>query len=272
MPNVKRLLIVLASTFLWLTGNAQNYTITGKVSSVDDSPISGVSITVKGSSMGSVTDSAGGFSIAAIRGQTLVFSYVGYKGKEVVIKNDRSLDIELETSENNLNSVVVIGYGSQKKADVTGAISSISERALKEVPVTNPAQMLQGRAAGVYVLNTGNKPGDGVSVRIRGRRSFNAGNDPLYVVDGVPITGGLNDINPGDIESMDILKDASATAIYGSRGANGVIIITTKRGRSGRTNVNYNAYYGPSEIMKYADIMNGAQFAEYKKRIQARGN
>ena len=265
MPNVKRLLIVFASTFFWLTGNAQNYTITGKVSSADDSPISGVSITVKGSSVGSVTDSAGRFSIAVIHGQTLVFSYVGYTGKEVIIKNDRSLDIELETSENNLNSVVVIGYGSQKKADVTGAISSISERALKEVPVTNPAQMLQGRAAGVYVLNTGNKPGDGVSVRIRGRRSFNAGNDPLYVVDGVPITGGLNDINPGDIESMDILKDASATAIYGSRGANGVIIITTKRGRSGRTNVNYNAYYGPSEIMKYADIMNGAQFAEYKR-------
>jgi TonB-linked SusC/RagA family outer membrane protein len=153
----------------------------------------------------------------------------------------------------------------RKKSDITGAISSIATKALKEVPVTNAPQMLQGRAAGVYVLNTSNKPGASVSVQIRGRRSFSAGNDPLYVVDGIPISGGFNDINPGDIESMEILKDASATAIYGSRGANGVIIITTKRGKAGKPSVSYDTYVGTSRIFRYADLMNGAQFAEYKR-------
>jgi TonB-linked SusC/RagA family outer membrane protein len=265
MSHRKRLLLFLTSAFFWLNGFSQDNLITGRISAADGNPISGVSVTLKGSSSGTVTDAEGRFSITASRSQVLVFSYVGYKTKEVTIHNPGNLDIQLETSDNNLNSVVVIGYGSQKKSDVTGAISSISEKSLREVPVTSPDQMLQGRAAGVYVLNAGNKPGDGVTVRIRGRRSFNAGNDPLYVIDGVPLTGGLNDINPGDIESMEILKDASATAIYGSRGANGVIIITTKRGRLGRTNVSYNGYYGISNIARYADLMNGEQFAEYKR-------
>src|SRR6185437_15396443 len=265
MLSSKQFLFLLVSTVFWLTGSAQNNPISGRVTTGDGTPVSGVSVTVKGSASGTVTDAEGRFSINASPKQTLAFSYVGYKAKEVLVRDARNLEIHLEPSDNNLNSVVVIGYGTQKKSDVTGAISSISEKSLREVPVTDPAQMLQGRAAGVEVLNTGNKPGDGVSVRVRGRRSFNAGNDPLYVIDGVPITGGLNDINPGDIESMEILKDASATAIYGSRGANGVIIITTKRGRLGRTNVNYNGYYGISTITRYADLMNGEQFAEYKR-------
>ncbi|HVU84289.1 MAG TPA: SusC/RagA family TonB-linked outer membrane protein, partial [Puia sp.] len=265
MLRSKQFLFLLVSTFFWLTGIAQNNLITGRITTGDGSPISGVSVTLKGSTTGTVTDAEGRFNINASPKQVLVFSYVGYKTKEVTVREEKNLEIHLEASDNNLNSVVVIGYGTQRKSDVTGAISSISEKSLKEVPVTDPAQMLQGRAAGVEVLNTGNKPGDGVSVRVRGRRSFNAGNDPLYVIDGVPITGGLNDINPGDIESMEVLKDASATAIYGSRGANGVIIITTRRGRLGRTNVNYSGYYGVSTITRYADLMNGEQFAEYKR-------
>ncbi len=265
MLRCKQFLFLLLSAFFWLTGNAQNNLISGRVTAGDGTPVSGVSVTVKGSATGTVTDAEGRFSVNASPKQTLVFSYVGYKPREVLVRDERNLEIHLEPSDDNLNSVVVIGYGTQKKSDVTGAISSVSEKALREVPVTDPAQMLQGRAAGVEVLNTGNKPGDGVSVRVRGRRSFNAGNDPLYVIDGVPITGGLNDINPNDIESMEVLKDASATAIYGSRGANGVIIITTRRGRLGRTNVNYSGYYGISKIARYADLMNGEQFAEYKR-------
>lgn len=265
MVHIKRLLIALASAFLWLPGFAQAVQVSGQVTAADGNPITGVSVTIRGSSAGTVTDAGGKFSISASPSQVLVFSFVGYKTKEVTVRDSRQLAIQLEAADNSLNSVVVIGYGSQKKSDVTGAIVSLQEKTLREVPVTNPSQMLQGRAAGVYVLNTGNKPGDGVAVQIRGKRSFNAGNDPLYVIDGIPITGGLNDINPGDIESMDVLKDASATAIYGSRGANGVIIITTKRGKLGRTNVNYNGYYGISKIARYADLMNGEQFAEYKR-------
>jgi TonB-linked SusC/RagA family outer membrane protein len=265
MQHSKRLIFLLAPLFCWLISDAQQLQVGGRVTGADGAPISGVSVVVKGSQGGTVTSPEGRYTISVPSAATLVFSFVGYKEKEIPVNNNRNIDVQLETNDSNLNSVVVIGYGSQKKSDVTGSIVSIQEKQLREVPVTNPAQMLQGRAAGVYVLNTGNKPGDGVAVQIRGKRSFNAGNDPLYVIDGIPITGGLNDINPGDIESMDVLKDASATAIYGSRGANGVIIITTKRGKQGRTNVNYNGYYGISNIARYADIMNGEQFAEYKR-------
>lgn len=241
--------------------------ITGNViDSSNGEALPGVNVLVEGTTTGTVTNAEGKYSIDVPNAEaTLVFSYVGYVLQKVAVGGKTQIDINLETDPRKLDEVVVVGYGSQKKGDITGAISSITAKALKEVPVTNAPQMLQGRAAGVYVLNTGNKPGAGVSVQIRGRRSFNAGNDPLYVVDGIPISGGFNDINPGDIESMDILKDASATAIYGSRGANGVIIISTKRGKSGKPVVSYNTYFGASRIFRYADLMNGAQFAEYKR-------
>lgn len=262
----KMLVTVFPILLLCLNGIAQMKTIPGVVSSSEDlSTLPGVSILVKGTGRGTSTDSLGKFSITAKPGEVLIFSFLGFQEKEVVVNNRESLSVTLAHSDKTLNDVIVVGYGTQKKADVTGAISSISPKALKEVPVTSVSQMLQGRAAGVYVLNSGNKPGAGVTVQIRGKRSFNAGNDPLYVIDGVPITGGLNDINPSDVASIEVLKDASATAIYGSRGANGVIIITTARGKAGRTNVNYDSYYGISTIMRYADLMNGSQFAEYKR-------
>lgn len=245
---------------------AQKKTIKGRVTNATDGlPLSGVSVNVKNSTVSAITDSSGAFNISAAGNEVLVFSFIGFKSKEFSANVSSEMTVQLETMENNLNAVIVVGYGSQKKSDVTGAIVSLSERTLKEVPVTNVSQMLQGRAAGVYVLNNGNKPGAGVNVQIRGRRSFNAGNDPLYVIDGMPLSGGINDINPSDVESMEVLKDASATAIYGSRGANGVIIITTKRGRTGRTNVSYDMYVGLSKIQRYADLMNGEQFAEYKR-------
>ncbi|MFN3382300.1 MAG: carboxypeptidase-like regulatory domain-containing protein, partial [Runella zeae] len=241
--------------------------ITGKV--IDGSTgeaLPGVNVLVEGTTLGTATNAEGKYSIeVANTNAVLVFSYVGYTLQKISVAGKSIIDVKMEADLRKLEEVVVVGYGSQKKGDITGAISSITSKALKEVPVTNAPQMLQGRAAGVYVLNTGNKPGAGVSVQIRGRRSFSAGNDPLYVVDGIPISGGFNDINPGDIEAMEILKDASATAIYGSRGANGVIIISTKRGKSGSPVVSYNTYYGASRILRYADVMNGEQFAEFKR-------
>lgn len=242
-------------------------TITGKVTDkTSGEALPGVNVLIEGSMIGTTTTAEGNFSLEVTNENAiLVFSYVGYTLQKVPVAGRSVLDIQLEVDLRKLEEVVVVGYGTQKKSDITGAISSISTKALKEVPVTNVPQMLQGRVAGVYVLNTSNKPGAGVSVQIRGRRSFSAGNDPLYVVDGVPISGGFNDINPGDIEGMEILKDASATAIYGSRGANGVIIITTKRGGTGKPTVSYSNYVGSSQIQRYADLMNGEEFAEFKR-------
>ncbi|MET3114979.1 TonB-linked SusC/RagA family outer membrane protein [Pedobacter sp. CG_S7] len=267
MLRIIPFLILLFAAFFWLTSSAQtSKKITGTVTSAEDNLVlPGVSVRIKGAANGTLTDANGKFTLNATTGDVLVFSYISFQKKEITVNTEVQLNIQLKSANNELDEIVVVGYGSQKKEDVTGSISSISSKALREVPVTSAPQMLQGRSAGVYVLSSGNKPGSGSKVQIRGRRSFNAGNDPLYVIDGIPISGGLNDINPNDIESIDVLKDASATAIYGSRGANGVIIVTTKRGKSGRTSVSYDNYFGVSTIMKYADIMNGAQFAEYKR-------
>ncbi len=269
---LKKISIFSICLALWtpvLAGNnpAAKLLITGKVTDGStNEPLPGVNVVIEGTTVGTVTNAEGNYTIDVPKDDAvLVFSYVGYNLEKVPVTGKTVIDVKLTTDPRKLDEVVVVGYGTQKKTDITGAISSISEKSLKEVPVTNAAQMLQGRAAGVYVVAADNKPGAGVSVQIRGRRSFNAGNDPLYVVDGIPLSGGLNDINPSDIESMDILKDASATAIYGSRGANGVVIISTKRGKTGKPSVSYDAYYGVSKIMRYADVMNGQQFAEYKR-------
>jgi TonB-linked SusC/RagA family outer membrane protein len=249
-----------------VSGAANENIVKGSVTDEKGEGLPGVNILIKGSQVGTVTDVKGDFAIT-LRNETdvLVFSYVGYLSQEIVAGNRNTLKIVLVADQKSLEEVVVVGYGVQRKADVTGAIATISEKELREVPVTTAQQMLQGRAAGVYVVQDSNKPGAGASVQIRGRRSFSAGNDPLYVIDGIPITGGFNDINPNDIASIDILKDASATAIYGSRGANGVVLVTTKRGQAGKVSVAYNNYLGGSAISRYANMMTGAEFAAYRR-------
>lgn len=240
--------------------------VRGKVMSANGIPLVGVTIKEKGAANGTVTKENGEFELKDVNpGATLVFSYIGYDSKELPLNGETALTVQLSPSLSGLDAVVVVGYGTQKRGDVTGAVSSISSKALREVPVTNVQQMLQGRVPGVYVNNTGNKPGSQPSVLIRGVRSFSAGNEPLYVVDGIPLSGGLNDINPDDIESIDVLKDASATAIYGSRGANGVLIVTTRRGRAGRTVVGYNAYLNVEDVTRLANMMDGPQFARYRR-------
>ncbi|MEJ7692039.1 TonB-dependent receptor [Daejeonella sp.] len=242
-----------------------NWPITGKVIS-NGEPLPGVSVRLKGTNIGATTGADGNYTInVPENGGTLVFSFLGFISQEKTFSRASTIDVSLIEDSQSLDEVLVVGYGTQTKSQVTGAISSVSAKEISELPITNAQQALQGRAAGVEVLSSGNRPGDGVNVRIRGRRSFNAGNDPLYVVDGIPLSGGINDINPQDIQSMEILKDASSTAIYGSRGANGVVIITTKKGAPGKTNIDFDSYYGISKPINLYDVMNGEQFAEYKR-------
>ena len=208
----------------------QSRQATGRVAD-SQGPLIGATVMEKGTNNGTVTDFNGNFSLNVKSGATLVISYVGYETQEV--KAGDNLNVILAEDGHIVNEVVVIGYGTQRREAVTGSVANIGGEKLNQIAATNAAQALQGRVAGVLMTQTGSKPGDEMQIRIRGQRSLSASNDPLIVLDGIPFMGQLSDINPADIKSMDILKDASATAIYGSRGANGVIIITTAKGNQG---------------------------------------
>ena len=204
-------------------------------------PLIGATVMEKGTNNGTVTDFNGNFSLNVKPGATLVISYVGYESQE--IKAGDNVVVNLKEDGHLVNEVVVIGYGTQRREAVTGSVANIGGEKLNQIAASNAAQALQGRVAGVLMTQTSSKPGAEMQIRIRGQRSLTASNDPLIVLDGIPFMGNLSDINPADIKSMDILKDASATAIYGSRGANGVIIITTVKGSQGApAKVTYNGY------------------------------
>ncbi|TDB65384.1 TonB-dependent receptor [Arundinibacter roseus] len=262
---------------LWMMGMmpvfAQAQTVTGVITSAEDNTgLPGVTVVLKNSTAGTTTDADGKYSINVTGSNAiLVFSAVGFVIQEVPVGNRSTINISMSADLKTLNEVVVVGYGTQKKSQMTGAISSVSAREIGELPVTNARQALQGRAAGVDVNQAGSKPGAAPQIRIRGRRSFNASNDPLFVVDGIPLAGGIDDINPNDIASMEVLKDASSTAIYGSRGANGVVIITTKRGTPGKTTVSIDTYAGVNQELGRIDVMNGPEFAEYKRESRRTG-
>jgi TonB-linked SusC/RagA family outer membrane protein len=245
---------------------AQDRLISGKITSSEDgSGIPGVSVSIKGTSKGTSSDADGNYKISVAGAAVLSYSSIGFISQEVAIGSKTQINVVLAVDTKALTEVVVVGYGTQKKSQMTGAISSVGAKEIQELPITNARQALQGRAAGVDVVQPGSKPGAGPQIRIRGRRSFNASNDPLYVVDGIPLSSGIDDINPNDIVSMEVLKDASATAIYGARGANGVVIISTKRGKAGATVVSVDSYYGLNQELGTIGVMNGAQFAEYKR-------
>lgn len=254
-------LLLLSSSVLF----AQNVQVRGQIVDENDQAIPGASVLVKGTTTGVAADMDGNYSISAPSTSTLVFSFIGYSPKEVTIGNQSQINVKLTPDISNLEEVVVVGYGTVRKSQLTGAISSVGSKEIAELPITDARQALQGRASGVDVTQAGSKPGSAPQVRIRGRRSFNAGNDPLFVVDNIPVAGGINDINPQDIVSMEVLKDASATAIYGSRGANGVVIITTKRGQAGKTVVSVDSYYGTNNSLGRIQNFNGAEFADYKR-------
>ncbi|AWV99260.1 SusC/RagA family TonB-linked outer membrane protein [Arcticibacterium luteifluviistationis] len=238
--------------------------ITGTVGGDDTPELPGVSVVVKGTTTGTTTDFNGKYSINAPANSTLTFSFVGYLAQEIVVGNQSVINVSLNTDAASLEEVIVVGYGTQKKSQTTGAISQVTAKQISEMPLTNVAQALQGRVAGVDVSQSGSKPGSTPKILIRGRRSFQANNDPLYVVDGIPLAGGYEDFNPNDVQSLEILKDATATAIYGARGANGVVLITTKRGAvKGKTTVSYDTYFGQSQALDKIEIFDGAEFAEY---------
>ncbi|GAB3703681.1 TonB-dependent receptor [Spirosoma flavus] len=258
------------------TNPAQERAVSGKVVSSDDNnPLPGVTVTVKGTSRGTTTDANGAYRINVVNDQSvLVFSSVGFVTQEVVVGNRSTLNLTIETDNRSLNEVVVVGYGTQKKSQTTGAISSITPKQITEQPITNIGQAMQGRVAGVDVSQSGSRPGSVPTIRIRGRRSFNAGNDPLYVVDGIPLAREYEDINPNDVASMEILKDATATAIYGARGANGVVLVTTKRGNAnGKTTVTYDNYVGFSDVLDKVHLFSGPEFAEFvREAYRTTGN
>lgn len=248
--------------------------LTGKVIDEKGEGLPGVNIVIKGTSKGATTNTSGEYQIDITdKGTILVFSFVGYLTQELEVGSRTTLDVTLKVDDKALEEVVVVGYGTQRKSDLTGAISSIKAEDLKKLPTTSFDQAIQGRAAGVQVTQASSAPGGRVSIRIRGGNSLSSGNEPLYVIDGYPITAGgtaggngagqnpLASINPSDIASMEILKDASATAIYGSRGANGVVLVTTKRGKAGKTSVTYDGYYGVQKVIKKLDMMNAREFA-----------
>ena len=242
--------------------------VKGQVTDKNGEGVIGATVKVKDAATGTVTDFDGNFTLNVQGSGILVVSYIGYLTKEVPFTVGQTLNISIEEDATALDEVVVVGYGVQKKSDVTGSVTSINKERLSKLPVTNVLQAVQGAAAGVTITQGSSIPGDAPSALVRGRNSINAGTGPYIVVDGIPISksgGSLNDINPNDIESMEILKDASATAIYGTNGANGVILITTKHGKDGKPNISYNGYLGIEDFAKKLDFCNGAEITQRYK-------
>ncbi|MFA7473689.1 MAG: SusC/RagA family TonB-linked outer membrane protein, partial [Spirosomataceae bacterium] len=232
-------------------------------------PMIGVNILAKGTITGTTTDTNGEFSLnVADNVNILVVSFIGYATQEVPINAQTNLRITLIEDLQSLSEIVVVGYGSQLKREVTGAVQTIKADELKDLPVAQLTQKLQGRLAGVQINQATGKPGQGMTVRIRGQVSVTAGSDPLYVVDGFPITGTIANLNPDEIEDISVLKDAASTSLYGSRAANGVVLITTKQAQPGRTNISFNAYVGTQNVPKKGrlEMMNAEEFALFKKQ------
>ena len=228
--TIRRLFLLTLFSFLIVESYAQNKTISGTVTDFTGEPVIGASVLVNGTTNGTITDLNGKFSLSNVPTKgTITITYIGYKKQEVSVAGNTNFKITLQEDTETLDEVVVVGYGVQKKSDVTGAMARIGEKELKAMPVRNALEGMQGKTAGVDITSS-QRPGEVGNINIRGQRSINAEQGPLYVVDGMVIqNGGIENINPSDIEAIDILKDASATAIYGSRGANGVILVTTKK-------------------------------------------
>ncbi len=249
-----------------ITSEIVVHTLSGKITDEAGQPLPGVNIIEKGTTNGTTTDATGTYKMEVSTGNaTVIFSFIGYVTQEVAVNNQSVINISLNPDILTLQEIVVVGYGTQEKKVVTGAVSTVTSKDITQTSVTGFDQAMQGRMAGVQVTQNSGTPGGGVSVRIRGVGSISGASEPLYVVDGVPMLqtlGALNSINPNDIERIDVLKDAASAAIYGSRATNGVVLVTTKRGKAGKVTVNFDSYVGVQNAYKKIDLLDGPQFAK----------
>src|SRR6476660_8464324 len=285
---MRKLKIVKLTTYvvaflLFLTpAFAQNRTVSGTVTDQAGKGIPGVTVSVKGTNTSTQTDASGVYRIIAADNATLVFTSVGYGASELKVDGRSSIDASLSPSNDNLSEVVVIGYGTARKKDLTGAVSTVTEKNFNKGVYTSPDQLIQGKVAGVQITSNNGMPGGATTVKIRGNSVVTGSGQPLYVVDGVPLDGRsprpgnidfgfgssnpgsnpLNFLNPSDIASIDVLKDASATAIYGSRAAYGVVLITTKKGRTGQPTIDLGASVGISKVFRKIKVLNASQYRE----------
>ena len=266
MYFIQWLFLTVLFSLVTMSGYAQSKTVTGKIIDSTGEPVIGASVLVKGTTNGVISDIDGNFSIQGVANDAVLqISFVGYKAQDISVAGKTRIDVTLVEDTEMLDEVVVVGYGVQKKSDVTGALASVSSEELNTKPVSNAFEALQGKAAGVDITSS-QRPGELGDIRIRGNRSLNASNSPLYVVDGVPLnSGGIETINPRDIESVDILKDASSTAIYGSRGANGVILITTKRGKTGALTLNYSGSVTIENLVDKSPAMSASDYITWRR-------
>ena len=259
---MKKHIILFIAIFFASVLHAQTINIRGTVTDTSNETLPGVSITIKGTQTGTVSDANGNYSIRAQRGNVLEFTFVGMVKQSVTVGKQNVINIQMAADAINLDEVVAIGYGIAKKSDLTGAVASIKSENLTNSKVGTVTTALQGLAAGVQVTTGSVKPGGDASVVIRGVGSLRAGSEPLYIVDGIPVQGGLQDLSSGDIESIEILKDASSASIYGSRGSNGVVLVTTKKGTSGKAKISLNASFGTQRMLNKQDLMNAQQYYE----------
>ena len=282
---MKKILLIsfMLVSALIVNVQAQELTVTGKITDNEGSPIPGVNVILKGTTIGTTSNIDGNFTIGVNDANgTLVFSFIGFATQEVQISNQSVINVSLQPDTKQLSEVVVTGYGTTLKKEFSGVTSSISNEDIGKIPATSTSQILQGQAAGVFVTSQSGTPGGGVSVNVRGLKSISGSTQPLYVVDGVPIISGnlqqtgfggqgqnaLAGLNPQDIESIEVLKDASTRAIYGSRGANGVVLITTKRGSTGKTRINVSAWTGVAEATTTVETMSSQQWVDIRNEAR----
>lgn len=259
---MKKILVVNIAIFFTFLLSAQQVTITGIVTDINNEPLPGVSVIIRGTTRGTATDIDGKYSINVKKGDVLEFSFIGMIKQSVKVDNQTTINIQLVPEAVDLNEIVVIGYGISKKSDLTGAVASIKPEDITNSKIGTVTSALQGLAAGVQVSTGSVKPGGDATVVIRGVGSLRAGSEPLYIVDGIPVQGGLQDLSPIDIESIEVLKDASSASIYGSRGSNGVILVTTKKGSPGKTRITLNASSGTQRMLNKQELMNAQQYYE----------
>lgn len=249
----------------------QQKKVTGVVTDKTGAPIIGANVLVKGTTNGTITDIDGRFSLDVPANATLQISYIGYNTQNIAIGNQTTLSVKLLDDTEALDEVVVVAYGTQKARSVTGAVSRLKEEELSDIPVANVSYKMQGKFSGVQITQANGEPNAGMAIRIRGAASVNGGNSPLIVVDGFPISGnggtGLESMAPEEIENITVLKDAASAALYGSRAANGVILVTTKSAKEGKTDIDFSAYFGANQVSQRGrpDLMNAQEFAQFKK-------